>query len=274
MKQRTTKTLFSMLLTFLLVLGMLPAHALKVYADNWVNWEELFAGSGWYDTDEASEDSNNKETEAKKEKKSKKSKKNSQNTKNKDDQSNNKGKSESQNKNGGQNNNGSQNKNGSQNNNGSQNKNDSRNKNGSKNKNGKQNQNGSAGDEEETEDLPDEIEVEEDGTYTSKEEVAAYLNEFGHLPDNYITKKDAKKLGWVSSEGNLDEVAPGKSIGGDYFGNYEELLPVKKGRSYYECDIDFEGGFRGSKRIIFSDDGLIYYTEDHYQTFELLYGEE
>lgn len=256
MKHRITRTLFSMLLTFLLVLGMLPAHALKAYADNWVNWEELFAGSGWYDTDEASEDSSSKETEAKKEKKSKKNKKNDQSSKNQDSQSNNKEKSSSQSKNG------------------SQNTNDKQNKNGSQNTNDKQNKNNSAADEDETEDLPDEIEVEEDGTYTSKEEVAAYLNEFGHLPDNYITKKDAKKLGWVSSEGNLDEVAPGKSIGGDYFGNYEELLPVKKGRSYYECDIDFEGGFRGSKRIIFSDDGLIYYTEDHYQTFELLYGEE
>ena len=117
-------------------------------------------------------------------------------------------------------------------------------------------------------------EVTEDGEYTSKDEVAAYIHQFGHLPSNYITKKEAEKLGWNNREGNLWEVAPGKSIGGDYFGNYEEILPVKKGRSYYECDIDFDGGFRGSKRIIFSDDGLIYYTEDHYQTFELLYGEE
>ena len=120
----------------------------------------------------------------------------------------------------------------------------------------------------------EEVTVYEDGTYTSKEEVAAYLNQFGHLPENYITKKEAKKLGWVSSEGNLNKVAPGKSIGGDYFGNYEELLPVKKGRSYYECDIDFTGGRRNAKRIIYSDDGLIYYTDDHYKTFELLYGEE
>ena len=115
--------------------------------------------------------------------------------------------------------------------------------------------------------------MEEDGTYTSKEDVAAYIHEFGHLPDNFITKKEAQKLGWVSSEGNLDEVAPGKSIGGDYFGNYEELLPVKKGRSYYECDIDFSGSYRGSKRIIYSNDGLIYYTEDHYKSFEQLYAD-
>ena len=116
--------------------------------------------------------------------------------------------------------------------------------------------------------------VTEDGTYTSKEEVAEYLHLFGHLPSNFITKNEAKKLGWVSSEGNLGKVAPGKSIGGDYFGNFEGLLPEKRGRDYYECDIDSTGGYRGAKRIIFSNDGLIYYTEDHYETFTLLYGEE
>lgn len=118
------------------------------------------------------------------------------------------------------------------------------------------------------------VSVEESGEYTSKDEVAAYLNEFGHLPDNFITKKEAQALGWESKEGNLDEVVPGKSIGGDYFGNYEEVLPDAEGRTYHECDIDYEGGFRNAKRIVYSDDGLIYYTEDHYETFELLYGEE
>lgn len=116
--------------------------------------------------------------------------------------------------------------------------------------------------------------IDEDGTYTSKEEVAAYLHEYGHLPSNFITKKEARKLGWVSNEGNLWEVAPGMSIGGDYFGNYEGNLPEAKGRDYYECDIDTDGSYRGAKRIVFSNDGLIYYTEDHYETFELLYGEE
>ena len=124
-----------------------------------------------------------------------------------------------------------------------------------------------------TEDIT-QIDVDEDETYTSKLEVAAYIYQFGHLPDNFIKKNKAKKLGWVSSEGNLDEVAPGKSIGGDYFGNYEGLLPEEDGRDYYECDIDYTGGFRGSKRIIYSSDGLIYYTEDHYKTFEELYGGE
>lgn len=116
--------------------------------------------------------------------------------------------------------------------------------------------------------------LEESGSYTSKEDVAAYIHQFGHLPDNFITKKEAKNAGWVSSKGNLSEVAPGKSIGGDRFGNYEGILPEKEGRQYYECDIDSDGGYRGAKRIIYSDDGLVYYTEDHYETFELLYGEE
>ena len=116
--------------------------------------------------------------------------------------------------------------------------------------------------------------VEEDGTYTSKEEVAAYIYEFGHLPDNFITKKEAKALGWESREGNLGEVAPGMSIGGDYFGNYEGILPEEYDRDYYECDINSDGGYRGAERIVFSNDGLIYYTEDHYESFELLYGEE
>ena len=116
--------------------------------------------------------------------------------------------------------------------------------------------------------------LDEDGSYTSKEEVAAYIHEYGHLPSNFITKKEAKKLGWVNNEGNLGEVAPGMSIGGDYFGNYEGILPEENGREYHECDIDFDGTYRNAKRIIYSNDGLIYYTEDHYETFELLYGEE
>jgi hypothetical protein len=116
--------------------------------------------------------------------------------------------------------------------------------------------------------------ISEDGTYTSKEEVALYIYTYNHLPSNYITKKEAKALGWINSEGNLWEVAPGMSIGGDYFGNYEGLLPEEEDRDYYECDIDFDGTYRNAKRIVFSNDGLIYYTEDHYDSFELLYGEE
>ena len=116
--------------------------------------------------------------------------------------------------------------------------------------------------------------IDVNGWYSSKEEVSLYIDTYGELPDNFITKDEAKALGWNSKEGNLWEVAEGMSIGGDTFGNREGLLPKEKGRVYYECDIDYEGGFRNSKRIVFSNDGLIYYTEDHYETFELLYGEE
>ncbi len=116
-------------------------------------------------------------------------------------------------------------------------------------------------------------EITEEGEYTSKDEVAEYIYLYGHLPPNYITKSEAQDLGWVASKGNLWKVAPGKSIGGDRFGNREGLLPTAKGRKYYECDIDFDGKYRNAKRIVFSNDGLVYYTEDHYETFELLYGE-
>ena len=114
--------------------------------------------------------------------------------------------------------------------------------------------------------------VTEDGTYDSKAEVAEYIHTYGHLPSNYITKREAESLGW--NGGSLKDVAPGKCIGGDRFGNYEGSLPSKKGRTYYECDIDtLNWKNRGSRRIIYSNDGLIFYTGDHYESFEQLYGE-
>ena len=113
--------------------------------------------------------------------------------------------------------------------------------------------------------------IAEDGTYTSKDDVALYIHTYGKLPSNFLTKKDAQARGWESSKGNLQTVAPGMSIGGDRFGNREGLLPDKKGRQYYECDIDYDGGRRNAKRIVFSDDGLIFYTDDHYASFEQLY---
>lgn len=115
--------------------------------------------------------------------------------------------------------------------------------------------------------------LDENGTYTTKEDVALYIHLYGHLPQNFITKKDAEALGWPG--GSLEPYAPGKCIGGSHFGNYEGLLPEAPGRSYTECDIDTLGASsRGAKRIVFSNDGLIYYTGDHYETFELLYGGE
>lgn len=108
----------------------------------------------------------------------------------------------------------------------------------------------------------------------SKEEVALYIKKYDKLPNNFITKREARELGWVSEEGNLWEVTEGKTIGGDRFGNREGLLPEKEGRKYYECDINYEGGYRGAERIVYSNDGLIYWTEDHYNSFELIYGDE
>ena len=115
--------------------------------------------------------------------------------------------------------------------------------------------------------------VEENGWYSSKEEVALYIHLYERLPDNYVTKDEAEDVGW--SGGNVERyTGEGTAIGGSYFGNHEGLLPKARGRSYTECDIDTVGeNSRGSKRIIFSNDGLIYYTEDHYESFELLYGE-
>ncbi len=123
-------------------------------------------------------------------------------------------------------------------------------------------------------DMPDETaQIDEDGAYTTKDDVALYIHTYGHLPDNFITKKDAQALGWPG--GSLEPYAPGKCIGGSRFGNYEGLLSEADGRTYTECDIDTLGAdSRGAKRIVFSNDGLIYYTEDHYKSFELLYGEE
>ena len=122
-----------------------------------------------------------------------------------------------------------------------------------------------------TDDPGDAATLDEDGIYTSKEDVALYIHLYGHLPNNFITKKEAQALGWTG--GSLEPYAPGKCIGGSRFGNYEGALPDAPGRKYTECDIDTLGAKgRGAKRIVFSNDGLIYYTEDHYQTFELLYG--
>ena len=112
--------------------------------------------------------------------------------------------------------------------------------------------------------------LDPDGEYTSKEDVALYLHLYGELPKNFMTKNEARALGW--SGGGLDGYADGMCIGGDHFGNYEGLLPPG---DYRECDIDtLHAKSRGAKRIIYSDDGRIYYTDDHYESFTLLYGEE
>ena len=125
----------------------------------------------------------------------------------------------------------------------------------------------------ETEAAPAEGENERpdpDGWYTTAEDVALYLHVYGELPGNFITKNEARRLGW--NGGGLDGYADGKSIGGDHFGNYEGILPDG---DYHECDIGtMHASGRGAERLVYSDDGRIYYTNDHYESFTLLYGEE
>ena len=110
--------------------------------------------------------------------------------------------------------------------------------------------------------------LDEYGTYDTKDEVALYIHQYHKLPENFMTKKQARKKGWES--GALNRVVSGKCIGGDTFGNYEGILP--EGHTYTECDIGtLNAKSRGAKRIVFSEDWWIYYTDDHYETFELLY---
>lgn len=115
--------------------------------------------------------------------------------------------------------------------------------------------------------------LDPDGTYDTKEEVALYIHLYGKLPSNFMTKSEARKQGWNGS-GALSNTLPGKCIGGDVFQNREGLLPKKAGRTWQECDIGtLSSSSRGARRIVFSNDGLVYYTKDHYKSFELLYGE-
>ena len=122
------------------------------------------------------------------------------------------------------------------------------------------------------------LDVSEDGEYDTKDEVCAYLVQYHELPSNYMTKKEARKLGWEG--GALNRLIDGMCIGGDYYGNYEGVLPDIKGREYHECDIDtLSGSSRGPKRIVYSGDDdneewNIYYTDDHYETFTLLWGDD
>lgn len=117
----------------------------------------------------------------------------------------------------------------------------------------------------------DTLTVTEDGQYTSRDEVALYLHTYRHLPSNYISKTKARNKGWVATEGNLWDVCPGMSIGGSEYYNDEGQLPDARRRRWTECDINYHGGYRGAERIVFSNDGLIFYTPDHYRTFTQLY---
>lgn len=113
--------------------------------------------------------------------------------------------------------------------------------------------------------------LNEDSPYYDAKDVALYIDTYGKLPVNYLTKDEAFALGWDNDKGNLWEITDQKVIGGDRFGNREGLLPDKPSRIWYECDVNYEGGYRNAERLVFSNDGLIYYTSDHYASFEKLY---
>ena len=135
-----------------------------------------------------------------------------------------------------------------------------------------------AGTEEQTEvyseDEDEQTEVEFELPVTDPQQIVNYLSIYGELPENFITKAEARDLGWDSRYNYVGEVAPGKSIGGDRFGNYEGQLPDRKGRKWFECDANYKGKKRGAQRVLFSNDGLYYYTDDHYQTFTEMFPED
>ena len=118
---------------------------------------------------------------------------------------------------------------------------------------------------------PTKAPAEKAGPIIAPQEIADYLFAHGELPGNFITKQEAMDLGWDSSRNYVSDAAPGKSIGGDRFGNYEGKLPKVKGRKYYECDCNYRGGKRGAERLIYSSDGHVWYTADHYETFTELF---
>jgi len=101
---------------------------------------------------------------------------------------------------------------------------------------------------------------------TNEKTVINYVKQNYQLPDYYIKKNEAKKLGWSPSQGNLCEVLPGKAIGGDYFGNREGKLP--KGEKYFEADVNYNCGNRNADRIVFTKKGDVYLTKNHYKSFE------
>ncbi len=97
-------------------------------------------------------------------------------------------------------------------------------------------------------------------------ETVTSLRASGRLPQRYVTKDQAERLGWRPGA-DLCRVAPGGAIGGDTFGNRERRLPSAAGRVWREADLDFNCGRRGASRLVWSSDGLIYVTVDHYRTF-------
>lgn len=113
----------------------------------------------------------------------------------------------------------------------------------------------------------EEISLEEHSiqNLTNEVKVINYVKSNHELPDYYITKSEARKQGWVPSEGNLCDVLPGKAIGGDKFSNREKTLP--SGKQYFEADVNYNCGNRNADRIVFTKDGEVYLTKNHYKSF-------
>jgi len=101
---------------------------------------------------------------------------------------------------------------------------------------------------------------------TDETKVISYVKSNHKLPDYYLTKSEAKNQGWIASKRNLCDVLPGKAIGGDKFSNREKSLP--KGEQYYEADVNYDCGNRGADRIVFTEDGDVWLTKNHYKSFE------
>lgn len=93
-----------------------------------------------------------------------------------------------------------------------------------------------------------------------------YVALFGCLPSNYVTKEIAEAAGWKRKRGNLADVLPGKLIGGNNYKNRDHRLPEAPGRIWREADFDYSGGFRNDCRLMYSNDGLLFVTYDHYAT--------
>ena len=119
--------------------------------------------------------------------------------------------------------------------------------------------------------VPRTVSVQRNKTYTSRDEVALYIHQYGRVPSNFVTKTRAREAGWVASEGNLQDVLPGMSIGGGGWHNDEFTMPGSFNAQWRECDINYNGGFRGPERLVYSDEGLIFYTPDHYVSYARLF---
>ena len=113
--------------------------------------------------------------------------------------------------------------------------------------------------------------VDDISVLTRQQRVADYLHQYQRLPSLYLSKSEARKRGWNPEKGDLCHVLPGRAIGGDRFSNREKVLPEAHGRRWFEADVNYQCGHRGSDRMLYSSDGLIYVTHDHYRHVEQVY---